>query len=126
MFGFFRNKNIIKSNSDVVVNVYDESIGIRNQSDADYRAQRYESIFKDICAVNKKVKSIEDTDVYKMFDSWVVDECFVNDDLVYIPHPIWDEEYALTRSGFSSLVEAEDYIKKVGGVSYEDFKKAHV
>ena len=34
---------------------------------------------------------------------------------MFIPHPLWDDEWLMTRSSYPTREQAEAYINRVGG-----------
>ncbi|UDL15864.1 hypothetical protein QEH42_gp073 [Microbacterium phage Pumpernickel] len=66
-------------------------------------------------------------EIERLMDSWVIDEAIqgVGNDpatKVYIPHPIWDDEYPFTRRAYGTYELACAEVKAVNGVMFDDLK----
>lgn len=50
-------------------------------------------------------------------DKWVIREVSQGEGAIrqFIPHPLWDDEWLLTRSSFPTREQAEAFINRVGG-----------
>lgn len=85
-----------------------ESVGVRNESDREYRLRRIAQIAGAVPDGKRGV-------VMEQLDRWGI-EIWENDSGVrYLPRPLWDDEAALTRSPFASHAEAVAYVESVGG-----------
>jgi hypothetical protein len=83
--------------------------------DVDSRRYRQERIA--IIATHTE-KSIEDATL--LADSWIVHMCSVQvgdsePETKFVPSPIWDDEWMMWRSGFTTREEALAEVQRVGG-----------
>lgn len=85
---------------------------MQDSSEAIYRIERIIEI--------AGVLEMSLADTAKRLDKWVIHEASgaVGDEAVvpqFIPTPLWDDEWLLTRSSFPTREQAEAYINRVGG-----------
>lgn len=90
------------------------SVGVRNDSDAEYRARRQDEL-------GEMVNCEKRQEFLNFFDKWVIDKWESSDGRdFYLPYPLWDEEAPLTRESFDTWDQALEYIESVGGIQHPD------
>lgn len=79
-------------------------------SEAAYRRQRIQEI---AALTEKSLPDAED-----LADRWIIHHCIPGEDGApcYIPHPVWDNEWMLTRDGYQTREEAQEHVVRVGGL----------
>lgn len=86
----------------------DESVGVRSESDREYRLRRIEQI-------TNAAPDDKECEVRKQLDLWSIEVWENETGIRYLPSPLWDDEAALTREDFTSRAEAIAYVESVGG-----------
>ena len=59
-------------------------------------------------------------EIVAFYDQWTVAEIRADGEVAFIPHPLWDNEWLLSRSHFSTREAALAEVARVGGVLIDD------
>lgn len=102
MWPFKRNKTEVLGNPEPGLDAYA----------AEYRLHR----IGEIATLTEKSRE----DAAQLADMWLVQSVQItagpgSATQSYIPHPIWDDEWLLARSGFEDRSAAIEYVREVGG-----------
>lgn len=89
-----------RASSETVVEA-GSAVGVRNESDAEYRLRQL-----------------------AVLDTWIIERWQDNTsgEPSFVPRPLWDEEAALTRNGFDTEEQARDYVVSVGGTLHSSMR----
>lgn len=106
----FSKENTNDSSSPVDKEKDLKSVGVNNENDREYREKRMLQLETLDLSEEQLEKSKH------IFDTWLISRWVDDDENVsFLPYPIWDEEAALVRKRYPTYQEALDHIKVVNG-----------
>lgn len=79
---------------------------MRTAEDASYRRDRIDSL---------TARDVSSTDAARVMDTWHIHLAHTTDGHGYVPAPLWDDEWLLTRTAHPTAAAAESAVHAVGG-----------